>query len=54
LLVAFLLPLATRKLAQLAHLPVAPLVLLVLLVFVVRRIASAETVAIAASAPVYA
>lgn len=54
LLAVFLLPLATRKLAQLAHLPIAPLVLLALLVFAVRRIASAETAAIAASAPVYA
>jgi hypothetical protein len=43
LLVAFLLPLITRKLAQLAHLPVAPVLLLIVFAFVVRRIMAAET-----------
>jgi hypothetical protein len=44
LLTAFLLPLATRKLAQLAHLPIAPLVLLVVFGFIIRRIMTPETV----------
>jgi len=44
LLAAFLLPLASRKLAQLAHLPIAPLVLLIVFVLVVRRIMTPETV----------
>jgi hypothetical protein len=43
LLAAFMLPLVSRKLAQLAHLPVAPLVLLIVFVLVVRRIMTTET-----------
>jgi len=55
LLGAFLLPLATRKLAQLAHLPIAPLVLLIVFTFVIRRIMTAETApATLPAAPVYA
>ncbi|MCR6658383.1 MAG: DUF2029 domain-containing protein [Asticcacaulis sp.] len=44
LLLVFLFPLATRKLAQLAHLPMAPLLLLIVFAFVIRRIIAAETV----------
>jgi hypothetical protein len=43
LLAAFLLPLASRKLAVLLHLPVAPLLLLIVFAFVVRRLMTAET-----------
>jgi len=42
LLAAFLLPLASRKLAQLAHLPVAPLLLLIVFGLVARRITETE------------
>ncbi len=54
LLVAFLLPLVTRKLAQLAHLPIAPLIMLAVFAFIIRRIASETTVEIRKTAPVYA
>ena len=55
LLAAFLLPLASRKLAQLAHLPVAPLILLVVFVFVVRRIMTTEDAPVTLpTSPVYA
>lgn len=44
LLLVFLFPLATRKLALVAHLPMAPLLLLIVFTFVIRRISNAETV----------
>lgn len=44
LLMVFLLPLAARKLALVAHLPMAPLLLLIVFAFVIRRIRTAETV----------
>lgn len=43
LLVAFLLPLVTRKMAQLAHLPVAPLMLLIVFGLVASRIRETQT-----------
>ncbi|MGN6363856.1 glycosyltransferase family 87 protein [Asticcacaulis taihuensis] len=47
LLMVFLLPLAARKLALVAHLPMAPLLLLIVFAFVIRRIRTAETVPVA-------
>ncbi|MFT4074083.1 MAG: glycosyltransferase family 87 protein [Asticcacaulis sp.] len=43
LLAAFLLPLVTRKLAQLAHLPIAPLILLTVFALVAHRLMATET-----------
>ena len=55
LLVAFLLPLVSRKLAVLLHLPVAPLVMLIVFAYVVRRLIAAEaTTAAIPAPPVYA